>query len=185
LALPPTCKACDMKHNARLPARKAGFPAAATRGRVGLKPARAMNGRAGVKSVLTEVEMLGGLRAEGIAKEALAAGVAEIESHAHSAFVKQPRAVVVVESFEEFLHLLKMVGLIAAIAATRLTGFSFILNRRENLNLDHMSHVRLRVDWAFANVARVVTHHVLHEVRAEGVAGEFLMNARRTHIPCR
>ncbi len=131
-----------------------------------------------MKLVLTEVEMLGGLRAERVAEEPLAAGVAEVESHAHGALVEQPVTIMFVEPFEQFLHLFEMVGFVTPIAAaTSLAPFSPILNRRENLDLDHVSHVRLRVDWAFANVARIVKHRLLHEAVAEGRADEFSVSA--------
>jgi hypothetical protein len=115
--------------------------------------------------------MLGCLRAERIAEEPLAAGVTEIETHAHGAFVEQLCTVMIIESLQQFLHLLEMVGLVAAIAAaTRLARFPLILHRRENLDLNHMSHVRLRIDRAFANVARVVKHDHLREAVAGGAA---------------
>ena len=61
--------------------------------------------------------MLGGLGAERVAKKPLAAGVAQIESHAHGALVEEPVAVVLVEPLEQVLHLLEMVGFVSAIAA--------------------------------------------------------------------
>ena len=132
---------------------------------------RGQDGGGFVKSVLTKVEMLGRLRAERIAEEALAAGVTEIETHAHGALVEQLCTVMLIESLQQFLHLLEMVGLVAAIAAaTPLARLPLILNRRKNLDLDHMSHVRLRINRAFANVARVVKHHHLREPVAGGTA---------------
>jgi hypothetical protein len=134
--------------------------------------------------VLTEVEMLGGLRAERIAEEPLSAGVAEVESHAHGAFVEQPVTIMLVEPFEQLLHLCEMVGFVTTIAvATSLAPFFPILNRRENLDLDHVSHVRLRVDRAFTNVARIVKHRLLHEAVAEGEANEFFMSALEHPCP--
>jgi hypothetical protein len=133
---------------------------------------------------LTEVEVLGGLRAERVAEEPLPAGVAQVESHAHGALVEQPVAIVLVEAFEQFLHLFEMIGFVTTIAAaTSVAPFPTILNRGENLDLDHVSHVRLRVDRAFANVARKVKHRLLHEAVAEGKAGEFLMSTFKRPSP--
>lgn len=142
----------------------------------------AKNGPTGGKSVLTKVEMLRRLRAERIAKKSLTAGVTKVESHRHRALVEQTGAIVIVEPLEQLLHLLKMVGLVTTITATTpLARFPFILNRRENLDLDHMSHVRLRVDRAFANVARIVKHLLLHEAVAGDAAFQnFTSNSHRS-----
>jgi hypothetical protein len=130
------------------------------------------------KSVLTEVEMLGCLRAERIAKEPLATGITEIETHAHGAFVEQLCTVTIIESLQQFLHLLEMVGLVAAIAAaTPLARFPLIFHRCENLDLNHMSHVRLRINRAFANVARVVKHYHLREAAGRGRGGSSFRSA--------
>lgn len=143
-----------------------------------------LDGPGGIELVLTEVEMLGRLRTKRVAEKPLAAGVAQVEPHADRAFVKEPRTVTFVELLEQFLHLLEMVGLIAANAVTTiLARLPFILDRRKNLDFDNVSHVRLRVDGALANVARIVKHHFLHEAVAEGTAGDFLRGARSTHVP--
>jgi len=117
-------------------------------------PAAAMDGPAGVTLVLAELEMLRRLRAERVAEEPLTAGVAQIEPHRDRALVEQTGAVLVVQSLEQFLHLFKVVVIFRRLAAAcRRTACTGIVHGLKDFDLHHMSHVRLRVDGAFANVA--------------------------------
>ncbi len=112
-----------------------------------------MAGPAGVKSVLTEVELLAALDAERILHEPLPADVAQIEPHRLGRVVDH--RVLTVEPLEQVLHLLEMIR-VAPVALTA-AGLA-VFDRRKDLDLHHMPPARLRVDRALADVAGVMQH---------------------------
>ena len=116
-------------------------------------------GRGEPVSVVAEVELLAGLDAERVLHEPLPAGIAEIEP-------QRPGAVVEAVSSSAssiaraVLHVFEVIGLLAGRIAVSRRPHP-VVDRGKHLDLDHVPHVRGRVDRPFADVARVMEHRLL------------------------
>ena len=104
-------------------------------------------------SVVAEVELLAWLDAQRIFYETLAAGIAEIKPHRTGAVTQAGRQFLVVEAFEEVLHLLEMISLFLLADGLAAALIDHILDGWEYLDLDYVMHVCVGVDRALANIA--------------------------------
>jgi hypothetical protein len=142
-----------------------------------------MDGPAAVQSVLTEVELLAALGAERVLDEPLSAAIAQIEPQRHGAFVEKAGTILIVEPFEQFLHLLEMILVVPiAAAAVGRTAGRRIFNGLKHLDLHDMANIGVRVDRAFAQVARVMEHAFLRG--GSGPDGHRDMDARHRAATC-
>src|SRR5271168_4136751 len=91
-------------------------------------------------SVLAEVELLGGLAAQRVLHELLAAFGAEIETHLLIDVVSDLRAADVVEMLEDFVQILETVAIVVCIVD--LQG----IEGRVDLELDDVTEIVFRIE---------------------------------------